>query len=154
DVEGLQAWLAPERRQPIGLGLGAGKARVVLVAILRIGGDALLRLQGPARCAGRTLLGEDLDDAVRGLGAIERGRGGALQHLDALDGGRIDIVEARRTAAPLIQTAHTATVIDPDPVDVDDRLLTLSQAGATADAQLRSLSGNAAGGECRYPRLA
>jgi hypothetical protein len=153
-LEGLQSRDPPVLGEPVGLLLRAREARVVLVAILGVVGDPLLELQRPARRAGDPLLGEDLDDAIGRLRAVERGRGRSLEHLDALDGGGIDVVEARRAAAALVQATHAAAVVDADPIHVDDRLLALRQAGAAADAQLGSLTRDAAGGQRRDARLA
>ena len=65
--------------------------------------DAIRELHGillcgerPARCTLRPDLREDLDHAVGGFRAVQRCRGGTLQHFHALDGVRIDVVEARR----------------------------------------------------------
>jgi hypothetical protein len=46
------------------------------------------------RAPGLPRLGGDDDDAVGGLGAVDRRRRGALQHLDALDVVRVEIADA------------------------------------------------------------
>src|SRR5690606_39437657 len=45
------------------------------------------------RRARRASLRDDLDDAVRRLRAVQRRRGRALDDLDALDVGRVDVVQ-------------------------------------------------------------
>jgi hypothetical protein len=55
------------------------------------------------------LLGDDLDDAVGRLGAVERGRRGSLDDLDALDLVGIEVVQAPGDAGAELSVMPVAT---------------------------------------------
>ena len=57
--------------------------------------DAQLRVHGPLRPSRHALPGRDADDAVPGLGPVQRGGRRALHHLDRLNVFGIEVVDAR-----------------------------------------------------------
>src|SRR5690348_3029487 len=59
---------------------------------------ALLRHEGILGAVRLTLLRDDVDDAARRFRSIQRGRGGALEDLDALDLFWVEVVEPRYDA--------------------------------------------------------
>ncbi len=82
-VERARAVLAREVRVQV--------RRVVLRRAIPTGGESEVPRR---RVLEPPFLGEDLNDAVRGVGAVERRRGRAFQHFDALDVVRIQIRRA------------------------------------------------------------
>ena len=96
-----------------------------------------------------------MDDAVGCLRAIERRRGGALEHLDALDVVGIEIVEAvggrttrERAAGDLVPDTlrvrpFRRARIDADAVDVHDWTLAQAEAGGPTNAEIARCPGAA-----------
>ncbi len=87
-----------------------------------VGAGAELRApRGPARSAP---LGDDLDDAVGGFGAIQGRRRRALEDLDRLDVVRVDIVDTGRPIAASAESdaVGAGRVVRADAIDKDDRL--------------------------------
>ena len=125
------------------LGLAEGEAGVV--EELRHGRvEALLGPERDGRLADGAALGEDLDDAVGGVGAVE-GRGGpAPRHLHALDVVREQLGQRRGRLAPAADRGARG-VVDADAVDVDDGRLAAEDARDAAEvdegalARLRAL---------------
>ena len=147
--------LPEERAQLVGSLGGPSEAGMRLVPVRRIAREALLDVEVPAGLPRRPPLGEDLDDAVGRLRAVQRGRRRAFQDLDALDGGRVDVVEARGgAAAPADVTAEAAAVVDADAVDVDDGLVGLGEAARSTDTDAGALADEPAGGQAHHARLA
>src|SRR5690606_5073994 len=142
--------LPPELAQPRSRGVRAREAAKRYEARVPLRREAPLRLQLPARCAGVTVFREDLDDAVRRFRAVQRGRGRALQHLDACDRFRVDVVQAGCRA----DAALTTLRVDTYAVDIDDRLVRLRQRRAAADQDVRTLTRHAAGLLHDHARLA
>src|SRR5258705_454618 len=146
---------AVELTQASGLCVGAGKAPVRHVAILRETRDALLGHEIKLGRAARSLLREYLNHPGRRLRAVQGGGGGAFQYLDVLDGLRIDVVEARRitAAASADVVPEAAAAIHAHAVHVDDRLVWLRQARGAADANARAFTRQAAGRQDADSRL-
>src|SRR5439155_8101580 len=82
-----------------------------------------------------SLLGNDLDHAVRRVCPVERRRGGALDHFDALDVVGIEEIESR-AALERARPLDDAT-LDPYPVDIKDRRVPAAQRAGTADPYVR-----------------
>jgi hypothetical protein len=110
-------------------------------------------LERPARRAARAALGEDLDHARRSLGTVQRARRRALDDLDVIDVRRIDVVQRARleigAAEPVrvVERGPVAAIAlapHPDAVDIDDRLIALSNADSTAQPDLRPLARHSA----------
>ena len=104
---------------PRALSVAADEPVVVGVPVQGHLGDTAFHRHLPTGVAGLAGLGEDLDDAVGGLGPIKGGRRRALQNLHALDGLGVDVVQPRRTTG----VAFVHVVAYADPVDVDDGAL-------------------------------
>ena len=83
-------------------------------------------------------LRDDLNHPVRGLGSIESRRGGTLDHLDALDIGRVDVIQPGSRGVAL----HEAAVADhAHPIDIDDGIARNPDAGVAADPDLGTVAG-------------
>src|SRR5690606_40142860 len=67
----------------------------VQTCALPISVEALVDLHRPLRLAGAALLREDLDHTRGGFRTVQRRRSRALQYLDPLDVGGVDVVERR-----------------------------------------------------------
>ncbi len=107
--------------------------------------DPLVDLRVPHRRTGDAALGEDLDHAAGGLGAVQRGRGRSFYDLDPVDVGGIEVVErAGRVAGAGEAVADVRGVLgiplaaDPDAVDVDQRLVAERHADVAAQPYLGS----------------
>src|SRR5262245_15789984 len=81
---------------------------------------ALTRAEVPLRHSGPPSLGDDLHDAVRSFGAVERRRGGTLDDLDRLDVLGRDVVEPARAGATALRWTKRHIGIHIDGVDLDD----------------------------------
>ena len=107
---------------------------------------ALLGARGPPRRPAAALLGDDLDDPVGGLGAVDGGGGRPLDDLDAGDVFGVDVVEPRcglrvlraEGRGPGSRRSLVDRVVHPDPVDVDDRLRAERKRRAAADLDGRA----------------
>ena len=117
-------------------------------------GESLPGLERPAWRAAGAVFGEDLDDARRGLGAVQRARRGALDDLHVVDVGGANVVQRARlvvgAAEPVrvVERRPVAAVplaADTDAVDVDDRLVALGHAHGAAQPDLRALTRHTAG---------
>ena len=115
----------------------------------------LVRLERPAGATGLATLGKDLDHTGRRFGAVQRRRGGALDHLDAVDVRGIDVVErAVRGVVAVARVARgkgvlgEAVALDAHAVHVDERLVALgsrhvaAQADGRAAAHAAAVAGN------------
>ena len=110
----------------VDVGVGARSVHAVLAAP----GASGLHFGAPdGSRPGGAPLGEDLDDARGGLRAVQRGGRGALDDLDALDVGRVDVVERAHgdVAAPSAPAIRRVRVrqrfaAHAHPVDVDERV--------------------------------
>ena len=125
-----------ELTQSGGLSIRASKTPVGHVAALREVRDILLGREIERRRAARALLRENLNHAGRCFRAVQCRGGWTLQDFEALDRFGIDVVQARRIAAPARtdEIAEAAAAVHAYAVDVDDRLIRLRQAGGAADA--------------------
>ena len=88
------------------------------------------------RPPGPAPFGDDLDDPIGGLGAVDRGGRGPFEHLDGLDLLGVQVVDAGgRLAAEVLKSLgrYRRLVVDPDAVDVQERLIGKAQASGTAD---------------------
>src|SRR5690606_36888187 len=77
--------------------------------------QAMLHLEGPLRPPRGAALREDLDDAVRCLRPVQRGRGRTLDHLHPLDVVRDDVEQSGRGLAGNVRTT-VARDVDPHAV--------------------------------------
>jgi hypothetical protein len=86
--------------------------------------QALAQREVPAGRTRRAVLGDDLNDAIRGLGAVQRGGGWPLHDLDALDVVGVEVVEPRDRARAevLIGGPGGKLCVDAHAVDVHQRL--------------------------------
>src|SRR5690606_39056764 len=82
-----------------------------------------IELRRPAHAT----LRDDLDHAVRRLRAVQRRRGRTLDDLDALDVGRVDVVEPTHVGAAALGWPAPGIAVHADPIDVNDRLVPLRQ---------------------------
>ena len=87
-----------------------------------------------ARLSALAALRDDLDDAVGGLGAVQRCRRRALDDLHRLDVFRIEVVEPRRVASVADGRAAGGIVVHAHAVHVHDRLVGERQARRAANA--------------------
>ena len=87
-----------------------------------------------------TALREDLDDAVRRFGSIQRRCSGTSDDLDSFDHVRVDVVETGRDARPepLDDDARRDVVGDADTVDVNERLIAEREAVHASDSDART----------------
>ena len=95
---------------------------------------ALARLERELGRADGTLLRDDLDHAGRSLRAVQRGGGGALDDLDALDLVGVDVTErARVTAGATGGRAERRVVLHAHAVHVDEGLAAQRHRGHASD---------------------
>src|SRR5581483_5011444 len=84
-------------------------------------------------------LRDDLNDAVRRLGAVDRARGRPLDDLDALYVFRIEVIETRHDLLALgARRSGVRIVHDAHAVDVDERLRGQAERRDAADRDVRS----------------
>ena len=97
--------------------------------------EALTDSEVPARRARGAALRDDLYHPVRGLGAVQRGRGGTLEDLDTRDVVRLEVVEAGdgARAEVLVLRAAREIGVHPHAVDVDERLVAEREARGSAN---------------------
>ena len=117
---------------------------------------ALFGGQLPGRRAHGALLRDDGDDATRGFRAVQRGRGGALDDLDALNVRRIVVVETRDHAGAerLHIRAGALVVVDANAVHVEQRVVQEREARDPSDPDLRSRARLTGAGQDLDPRCA
>ncbi len=131
-----------EERRADGAGLRRGGAqRVVRRHVERPLAGAHLDLGRELHAlAGAALLRDDLDHARRRVGAVQRGRGRALDHLDRLDVVRVQVVQRVRALDRAVVHAVAAVRAggDAHAVHVEDRLVPRGQRAGAADADLRA----------------
>ena len=106
----------------------------------------LVRLDRPPGRALLPALGEDLDDPVGRLGAVQRRRRGTLEDLDALDRGRVDVVDPARCRLRRTPATGAATV-DTHAIKVDDGFVRLRKRRGSANADASAATGVPAAGE-------
>ena len=122
--------LLDRRVVDVGKPTRAREIEVVVGIVVEVPQDSLLGGKGEAVLPRDPLLRFDQDDSRRRLGAIQCGRRRALHHLDVGDVLRVDIVQPRhRLPIAEVEGARPRArlVADPDPVDVDDRVVVLRQ---------------------------
>lgn len=91
----------------------------VLVHRPELAAHRLLERVGP----GAPALGDDLDDARRRVGAVQRGGGRALHDLDRLDVVGVDVVQAVGGLVGARSQRSADALEEPHAVDEDDRLV-------------------------------
>src|ERR1043166_1734882 len=101
------------------------------------------KLGRPDRPPDGAPLGDDLDDPVRCLGAVERRGRRPLEHLDRRDVVRVEVIDPGRVVATPAETdaVRAGGVVRPNAVDEDVRLGAQAEGADPADA------GDAAGAE-------
>ena len=130
-------------RQTCRLGVRACEAPLRLDPALGVALHRLLHIERPLGRADDAALRRDEQDAVRRLGAVERGRRRALEYFDLLDRHGIDVIEARGSPAAAGADeagAEAAAIVDPHTVHVDDRLVRLRERRAATDADARAFA--------------
>ena len=125
--------------------LPAGRVRPVVVVAhlaLRVGHPvgALADHHVDPRAALLAAFGDDVDDAARGLRAVQRRRRRALQHLDPFDLLRVQARENGAHAGVVAEgVAGGLVVVGAHAVDVDERLAVEREGGRAPDAHARTL---------------
>ena len=102
-------------------------------------------------------LGEDLNDAIRRLGPVQRRGGRALQHFDPLDVVRVQVTEtvgrratAERAAGAVLEPLRGA-LVDANAIDVDRGPLRERERRRAADADVLSRTDASAHGRGAKP---
>src|SRR6185437_7519888 len=113
---------------------GVAGEGVVVGVVMTVVENAAFGESTPPRRAGPTLLGRDDDDAVRGIGAVECGRGRALHDLDVFDLLRIDVAETAEVASTVAEVRRAVIGTHANAVDDVDRIVGQADAAHAANA--------------------